>query len=364
MDPTEETTTSTTSTAGDGFVHWCAIEGLHLVKRWWAAWGKENSGKDGRVQYRGKIKLHGNNGGIRISEETEGNYTVTAQSRNQVLSAQSDLAGFAKWVAPHQDTFIHVRKALKKAYPNTSKTIVFGEWCGSGIQSKVSLCNIGKKIFAVFSILVDDGIISDPKVIASFFPEKLPADLHIIPWLVTDECGEAVSLNYDDVTQLEEQVTKINQLVTRIDQMDPWVKDVFSVEGPGEGVVWYPVSLESDNMINEEAFEKFSFKTKGEKHAVVKQDKPAQLEPQVSAGVPEFVTMFVTTPRGEQGISKVCGDAKPTKANTGQFCKWMTEDIKKESVSELEASKLTWKQVEKEVTTAARAWFLEYVGKL
>jgi len=348
---------------GEGFTNWPEIVGLHIVRNNWLKGGREYWKVKPEIIYKGKIKLHGNNGGVSIKEDADGSFVVQAQSRNRVLSVTDDLGGFAKWATQHQEAFIHVRRELKKAFPDTKQTMVFGEWCGMGIQSNVALCGIKKKIFAVFSIMIDGGIIFDPTLIASFFPATLPENLHIIPWMISEECGEQIVLNYDDVAQLESQLPQINTLVRRIDTLDPWVREIFQVDGPGEGVVWYPVSLVQDKWLTNEDFSRLAFKTKGEKHAVVKQAKPAQIKPEVSAGVPEFVDMFVTQGRGEQGIGKVCGDGKPTKAHTGQFCKWMTDDVKKESATELEASNLTWKQVEKEVGAAARKWFLEFVDK-
>jgi len=317
------------------------------------------------IAYKGKIKLHGNNGGVVIREE-DGEVVVEAQSRNRTLGPKygGDLAGFAAWTEANKEAFVYVRQALKKVFPDTKRTVVFGEWCGMGIQSKVALVNIKRKIFAVFSLYVDQGIITDPALIASFFPAKLPENLHIIPWLSSPECGESISLHFDDEVQLETVAPKINDLVGRIDNIDPWVLEVFQVSGPGEGVVWYPVSLQAnDHIITVNHFEKLAFKTKGEKHAVVKQEKPAQIKPEASSGVTDFVSKFVTQGRGEQGVSKVAGDDKPSKAHTGKFIQWLVGDVKKESETELEASKLTWKDVEKEVNAAARKWYLEYLEK-
>jgi len=354
------------SSSGGPFTAWPEIVGLHVVRKNWIT-GKpyyQLSPEVIHITYKGKIKLHGNNGGVVITEE-DGKYIVEAQSRSKLLGPKhgGDLQGFANWTSKHEDAFIHVRKALKNAFPTTEKTVVFGEWCGEGIQRSVALCGIKRKIFAVFSLYVDQGIISDPQVIASFFPPTLPENLYIIPWMASAECGEFVTLNFDDEAQLEPQVLKINELVYRIDKQDPWVHEVFGVAGPGEGIVWYPVSLQTEQLITVNHFEKLAFKTKGDSHAVVKQAKPAQIQAEASADVTEFVSKFVTDGRGEQGIGKVAGEEKPSKAHTGKFIQWLVGDVKKESETELEASKLTWKQVEKEVNAAARKWFLEYMEK-
>lgn len=316
------------------------------------------------IHYKGKIKLHGNNGGVVIREE-EGEFIVEAQSRNQMLGPKygGDLAGFAKWTAEHDKFFIHLRKAIKDVFPQAKKTVVFGEWCGTGIQRNVAICNINKKIFAVFSILVDEGLISDPDLIAKFFPQELPDTLHIIPWLVSAECGKFITLNYDNEAQLELEAFKINSLINQIDSLDPWVKEVFGVSGPGEGVVWYPVSLQTEDVISVHHFGKLTFKTKGTTHAVVKQEKPAIIKVEVSPSVTHFVSKFVTNGRGEQAISKVAGDEKPSKSHIGRIVQWLVADVKKESEADLQASGLTWKQVEKEVNTASRKWILEYLEK-
>ena len=44
--------------------------------------------------------------------------------------------------------------------------------------------------------------------------------------------------------------SQINSLIEKIDNIDPWILEVFKVEGPGEGVVWYPISLEKSEHIS------------------------------------------------------------------------------------------------------------------
>ena len=142
-----------------GFIHWPEIVGLHVVRKNLSRVGA--TVPQGLLTYKGKIKLHGNNGGINISMSSspffiflsslsfyfsflrlyrlfllspllssphfcstwrfnslypagsEGCYTVQAQSRNRVLTVNSDLDGFAKWTDANKDAFIHVRKSLK-----------------------------------------------------------------------------------------------------------------------------------------------------------------------------------------------------------------------------------------------------------
>jgi hypothetical protein len=78
----------------------------------------------------------------------------------------------------------------------------------------------------------------------------------------------------------------------------------------------------------------------------------------VVASVDEFVALMVTEARLEQGLTVACGGGRDPK-RTSTFLAWITADVRKESAAELEASKLTWAQVEKAVQTRARTWFLK-----
>ena len=65
--------------------------------------------------------------------------------------------------------------------------------------------------------------------------------------------------------------------------------------------------------------------------------------------------MVVTEPRLEQGATAVGGFDKKL---TGKFVEWLKADVKKETLVEMEAAKLTWDQVEKAITSKARSWYL------
>jgi hypothetical protein len=64
--------------------------------------------------------------------------------------------------------------------------------------------------------------------------------------------------------------------------------------------------------------------------------------------------------RLEQGAGKVCtGALSYDLKNLGKFIQWIAADVQKETKDELEASNLTWKQVEKAITAKARDWYKE-----
>ncbi len=70
--------------------------------------------------------------------------------------------------------------------------------------------------------------------------------------------------------------------------------------------------------------------------------------------------MAVPLPRLEQGVS-VTG--APSMKLIGAFLKWVSDDVKKETQNELEASGLTFEQVSRGVMERARTWYLAEVRK-
>jgi len=237
-----------------------------------------------------------------------------------------------------------------------------------------AVCLIPKRHFCVFSVLVDGVLIIEPaeieKLIVEFLPlqesdretakRSVPAELMVIPWET-----ESYEVSLSAPEALEVQLQRMNSLIDAIDLEDPWIKRIFGVSGPGEGLVWYPVSLETENGgLPFDLYSKFVFKAKGSSHLVVKQKQPIQAKVEVASGVEAFLDMFVTEGRLEQGVGSQEIDGKFEKRFIPAFISWVAADVEKESRAELAASGLDWKvQVSKKVTERARKWYLEQIAK-
>jgi hypothetical protein len=148
-------------------------------------------------------------------------------------------------------------------------------------------------------------------------------------------------------------------MVGEVEACDPWVKANFGIEGLGEGIVFYPAPDKNGNVLKID-YDSYVFKAKGEKHQVVKNKQPAQLEPEKVQSIEAFVKLFVTEPRLEQFSTKVGVDQK----KTGEFMKAFCGDVEKESKAELEASSLAWADVAKAVGNEARKWYIEQIKKV
>ncbi len=326
------------------FQAWPSIESFFNVVKYHAA-KPEEFPCSGKISYQGKIKLHGTNSGIRFV-----NGEVSAQSRSQLITPTNDNMGFAKWVESTMDFW----KSLASINPDMT---IFGEFCGSGIMDSCAIQQIGKKIFAIFGIVVNDttgsNMVVEPACINRILSAgtgNYPENLHVLPWY-----GETLEVNYSNRGEMQATVDKFNKEVEGVEKCDPWVKQVFGVDGIGEGIVYYPFI--DGSVTDLKAFENFAWKAKGEKHKVVKTKEAVQIDPEVANSIDEFVTLFVTEPRLEQGLTAIGGSLE-TK-NIGLFLKWICQDIQKESVAELTASNLTWQVVQKGIQAKAKAWFMD-----
>ncbi|KAH3762714.1 RNA ligase 2 [Pelomyxa schiedti] len=328
-----------------GFVTWPSIGLLHNVTR------NLSSSKERRdlvVQYKSKIKLHGMNCGVTIHSDGR----LQIQSRTVFIDNQK--AGFAGWVNSNQSFFESLASSTLHHF---GKITLFGEWAGPGIQkgTSVSIGKLKNCIWAVFGAISNGEMVVEPDELLSLIGPHAPPDLHVIPWM-PQYLSNTLTLNYESADTLSPSVGVMDALVASIDREDPWVLSVFNISGPGEGVVWYPVSFESSGRIPVDLFELYSFKTKGEAHLTTKTSKPGiQITTLCASSPVDFVDMFVTRPRLLQGLTEACPEltleAKPA------FISWILRDVRKESTAELQDSHLAWDQVENLITQRAEEWF-------
>jgi len=289
------------------------------------------------VEYRAKVKLHGTNCAVQITGSG-----VIAQSRTALLSPDADYKGFAVWVAAQRDYFARLPSGL----------VVFGEWCGPGIEKGMAISQARTKLFAVFAVRRDDGIIiHEPEQIRALLPAaNAPEQLHVLPWE-----GEPITITFGDRADLERAASVLNTRVAEVEREDPWVKRALGISGLGEGLVFYPVSVDGAAPASER-LEQLMFKAKGEKHRTAGTKTAVQVDPSVVASVAEFVALMVTDARLRQGLTEACGGARDPKI-TRQFLEWVATDVRKESSAELAASGLSWSDVDKAVQARAREWF-------
>lgn len=297
------------------------------------------------VTYRPKVKLHGSNAAIRC----EGG-EVYAQKRTSDITPDNDNAGFAKWLEPHKDAWW----VDPEVYADP--VIWYGEWAGPGVQKGDAVSRINRKMFFIFALQIGDGFVVDPDKIEVFLSDS-PAmdDVVVLPW----DSNFTLTVDFSDPEKADLQAEYMTRSAESVGECDPFIADMFGIEGPGEGHVWVPIPAQEGNSwtVRRHIYSSFTFKVKAACHGT-KKAKVASRKVEIPDGAKEFVDMFVTEPRCQQALVEAC-DGVAEKPRTADFLKWIGSDIKKESEVELLEAELEWKQVSKLVNAAAVQWFHE-----
>src|SRR5262249_9516896 len=154
----------------------------------------------------------------------------------------------------------------------------------------------------------------------------------------------------------------LSDRVVEVEREDPWARRVLGVSGVGEGLVFYPVSVDGAPPTDDPAgLAQLMFKAKGEKHRTAGTQTAVAVDAATVAAVGEFVALMVPEARLAQGLAAVghgAGERPRDPKLTPKFLDWIVADVRKESAAELEASGLQFAQVEKAIRTRARTWYL------
>jgi hypothetical protein len=283
------------------------------------------------ISFVGSVKLHGTNASIVFPENGE----YYCQSRSQILSATQDNNGFAKWVAANEKLFEPLQN---------SGLVVFGEWCGQGIQKGVAISQV-PKMFVVFAVRkISEGEWATPAEIACSIPIRLPS--------IYDYSGWQIDIDFNHP---EDSQNKLVELTNGVEAECP-VGRAFGVKGVGEGIVWWAQphpSFPTDDLI---------FKVKGEKHSESKVKTLAEVDVEKINNIKELVEKILTRHRLEKKLDslKESGLSLDLK-NTGAFLKLVGQDIHKEEGDTILASGLPEKEVMGAVQREAKNFWMEAV---
>lgn len=324
-------------------IPWTEIESFHNIRKYTKSHPEILNGNN-VVHYIPKVKLHGTNAAVQVHNDG----TVVAQSRTSLLVDGNDNAGFAKWVESNKSEWLKCKRNF----------VYFGEWFGTGIQKGVACSEIGKKAFAIFAARSldegNDSLIVDP---IDLYDMLCIENAYVLPWY-----GSGIEVDWSaESEQLTSNVESINKWVDDVEKCDPWIKDIFNVDGTGEGLVFYPTSKEHLGVAN---YANLVFKAKGEAHKNIKVASPAQIDASAASSIKDFVDMVLTLARLEQGVTAVNGSLVYEMKTVGKFITWIQDDVKKECQDELDASELTFDAVKNSLTTRARTWYLDNAKRI
>lgn len=288
------------------------------------------------LTFEGTIKLYGTNSGV-CYDGTD----MWCQSRKRPITIEKDNAGFAFFVESHKGLF---EKYMQDLYKENYVVSVYGEWCGGSIQKGVALNQLSKR-FVIFAIKYtnkenhEDHIYIKPTV---SYPEETIYNIwNFKTW--------KIDIDFKNPAYAQSQIV---EWVSEVEKECPFAKE-FGVSGIGEGIVF--------SNFNEKGERQYIFKAKGEKHSASKVKTIAKIDPEKMNNINEFVDYSVTENRLNQAIEQVftINNEELSIKKTGDFLRWIVNDIMREEKDTMISNKLEPKDVNKYISTKARVWFME-----
>lgn len=298
-----------------------------------------------KLKFRGTVKLHGTNSCVNFMEDGSINF----QSRERVLSLQSDNAGFCLFMSNKTDTLLGLEIEICNTLSATpAQILIFGEWCGGNIQRGVAISGL-PKMFVIFGVRVRYG------------EDWFWVDLEKISHVSSPENQIFNALDFEsyeieiDFEKPELAQNQIIEWTLKVENQCPVGKH-FGKDGVGEGIVF---SCIEDGWRSSDFF----FKSKGEKHSASKVKTLAPVDVEAIKAMSDFVEYAVTENRLLQGLQNLVREQqKPFEMTSiGDFIRWVFNDIVKEEADTIVASQLDPKKLGGPIANASKKW---YISKL
>jgi hypothetical protein len=304
-----------------------------------------------KVLFKGSVKLHGTNAAVVLGLDGE----VYTQSRERVLSIESDNAGFAIWMEQHKEYFKKILKTFISMTDTTNTVQIYGEWCGGNIQKGVGLSKL-PKMFVIFGVRISENAESQNWIDIDVL--RTVMNLYGKPdnvYLSSDFPTFFVNIDFNKPTLSQQELI---DLTIEIEKDCPVARKFLpdtTEELIGEGLVWEAVQTAELPF----SVRGLRMKTKGSLHSVSKVKVLVPVDLEKVASLDEFVENTCTENRLKQGLDKLREmGLEATSQNTGTYLKWVMGDILKEELDTLVASGLTTKDVASKISTKARLFYM------
>ena len=294
------------------------------------------------LSYEGTVKNHGTNGGL-VFERNNGFY---CQSRERIITPESDNAGFAKWA---NSLSAKELACIDINFPEDwQKVAVYGEWAGQGIQKNVAIAML-PKAFYIFAAR----LISESGETEKWLDTRnwiMPAGVYNIYNFPTFK----IDINFESP---EYAIAEINKWVLEVEAECP-VGKALGASGIGEGIVFRCVTEGWESS-------RYWYKCKGEKHANSKVRKLATVDIEKYENDQAFIAAVLDEGRLEQGFSWLKENNKPqNQTAVGDFIRWIFNDVIKECSPEMENSGIKEKDLGKLLAGPAKKWYFNRLNNL
>jgi len=313
------------------------------------------------IPFKGTVKLHGTNAGVAMDAEGE----FWCQSRSNIITPEQDNAGFAFFAYARKDILSgYITDIRNKLGLTTETIIIFGEWCGGNIQKGVSISGLDK-MFVIFAVKVAVNANEDEdshNMTASnyYLPDDVWCDYKSPDdkiYNINDFESYTVNIDFNEPEMARNEMIDI---MSKVEKECP-VGKVFGRKlgednTTGEGNVW----------VGWWNGRRYVFKVKGEEHSVTKVKTLAPVNVEKLNSIKEFVEYSVTENRLRQAIEQVftTKSIEPSIKATGDFLRWVINDITSEETDTMVSNNLEPKDVNKNISDRARKWFTAYLDSI
>ena len=298
------------------------------------------------LKFVGTVKLHGTNAAVGVLNDG----TQWSQSRENIITPEKDNAGFATFAYKNREFFAGILNKIQYDREVYKGFIVYGEWCGKGIQKGVAISEV-EKMFVVFNIKL---LNIDPEQSNLWVSDELVQELighndseRIFNIYTFGKYEIDIDFNYPELSS-----NKLIELTSEVEAECP-VGRFFGVSGIGEGIVWHCNTfpyIGGDYM----------FKIKGEKHSSSKVKTLAAVDVEKVNSVKECVEKIISENRLNQGLEHLrMNHLEVIPENTGAFVKWVTTDAIREELDTIVESGLIPKDIGGPASKLARDWFFK-----
>lgn len=315
------------------FIKYPSIEQFRSVVRKVRSRSEYLNQKNPIIEFNGSVKLHGTNGGIGWDGKN-----LWCQSRNNILDIHNTNNGFYIYVMNNISYFSDL---LNKMLGGNNQVILFGEWCGEGIQKGVALTNL-EKMFVGFGVMKTKSDIDfwDNEELEKVFCE----DIKLYNINMFKNYSISVDTNNPEKCQ-----NLLVELVGEVEKECP-VGKYFGVSGVGEGIVF---SGEYQGI-------HYVFKAKGQKHSVSKTKTvvPVDIE-KINSSI-KFAEYAVTRNRVLQAVQET---NSTDEKDTGKVIKWVMCDISKEELDTLLENNLSMKDVQSKCCNLIRDFYFSILDE-
>lgn len=299
------------------------------------------------LTFTGTVKLHGTNMGVCYNDQDG----MWVQSRENIITPDSDNAGAAFFVKTHETAFKYLFGEVKEVYKiDTSiNTIsIYAEWVGKGIQKGIAIGNLPKSMFIFGLKISPHPKDADDKVTAYWLNHDFLSSPEDQIYNIEDYKMYAVDIDFNNPQAVQ---NKIIEMTIEVENECPVAK-AFGFEGIGEGIVFAHMT---DNG------KVYRFKSKGEKHAQSSKVKILKPVDDVKLNKVITVTNLVTPDwRLEQALDKTFdlmnGGSLDVK-KLGDYIKNVIADIVKEELDVIAENELELKDLTSKISERSRNFF-------